>query len=86
MGILVETLQPMQEPWVWSLAWEDPLEMEMATHSNILTWKTPWAEEPGGLQSMGSQGVRHDLATEQKQPICNLANSGYINYSRTGPK
>ena len=41
--------------WVQSLDWADPLEKEMATHSSILAWKTPWTEEPGGLQSMGSQ-------------------------------
>ena len=41
--------------WVQSLGWEDPLEKETATHSSILAWKTPWTEEPGGLQSMGSQ-------------------------------
>ena len=42
------------------LSWEDPLEKGMATHSNILTWRIPWTEEPGGLQSMGSQTVRQD--------------------------
>ena len=42
------------------LGWEDPLKKEMATHSSILAWKIAWAEEPGGLQSMGSQRVRHD--------------------------
>ena len=45
----------MQETWVRSLGWEDPLEKEMATHSNTLAWKIPWTEEPGRLQSMGSQ-------------------------------
>ena len=50
--------------WVQSLGWKDPLEKEMATHSSILAWKIPWAEEPGGLQSMGQQRVRHGLATE----------------------
>ena len=45
----------MQETWVQSLGWEDPLEEEMATHSIILAWKIPWAEEPGGLQFMGLQ-------------------------------
>ena len=50
-----------------SLAWEDPLEEKMATHSSILAWKIPWTEEPGGLQSMGSQRVRHNLATKQQQ-------------------
>ena len=47
----------MQEMWVRSLSWEDPLEEEMATHSSILAWKIPWTEEPGRLQSMGSQRI-----------------------------
>ena len=50
----------MQETQVQSLAREDPLEKEMATHCSILAWKIPWTEELGGLQSMGSQRVRHD--------------------------
>ena len=50
----------MQEPQVRSLAWEDPLEKEMATHSSTLAWIIPWIEEPGGLQSMESQRVGHD--------------------------
>ena len=45
----------MQETWVLSLGWEDPLEKEMATHSSILTWEIPWTEEPDGLQSPGLQ-------------------------------
>ena len=57
----------MEEMKVWSLVWEDPLEKGMATHSNILTGKIPWTEEPGGLQSIGLQIVRHDLATKQQQ-------------------
>ena len=48
------------ETQVQFLDWEDPLEKEMATHSSILAWKIPWTEEPGGLQSMGLQRVRHD--------------------------
>ena len=48
----------MQETWIWSLGQDDSLEEEMATHSSILSWKIPWTEEPGGLQSMGSQKVR----------------------------
>ena len=48
------------EKQVQSLGQEDPLEEEMATHSNILAWKIPWTEEPGGLQSLGLQRVRHD--------------------------
>ena len=51
---------PVQHTWVWSLGQEDPLEKEMATHSSILAWRIPWTEEPGGLQSVGSQRVRHD--------------------------
>ena len=50
-----------------SLGWQDSLEEEMATHSNILALKIPWTEEPGGLQSMGSQKVRHDLVTKSQQ-------------------
>ena len=57
----------MQETWVWSLGREDPLEKEMITHSSILTWQIAWAEEPGGLQSMGSQRVGHNWATEYQQ-------------------
>ena len=53
----------MQKTWVWSLDWEDPLEKEMATHSSILACRIPWAEEPGGLQSMESQKVRYDWVT-----------------------
>ena len=51
----------MQETWVQSLGWEDPLEKEIATHSNTLAWKIPWMEEPGGLQSIGLQRVGYDL-------------------------
>ena len=50
----------MQETWVQTLGWEDPLEEGMTAHSNILAWRIPWTEEPGGLQSMGLQRVRHD--------------------------
>ena len=56
----LKRLLAIQETWVRSLGWEDPLEKEMASHSNILAWRTPWMEEPGGLQSTGSQSVRHD--------------------------
>ena len=55
--------QETQETWVWSLGLEDPLEEGMATHSNILIWRIPWTEEPGGLQSMESQRVGHDWWT-----------------------
>ena len=56
----LKRLPAMWETWVRSLGGEDPLEKEMATHSSILAWKIPWTEEPGGLQSMGSQRVGHD--------------------------
>ena len=57
---MVKYLPARQETWVQSLGWEDLLEKEMATHSNILAWRIPGTEEPGRLQSMGSQRVRHD--------------------------
>ena len=57
---MVKNLPSMQETWVQSLVGEDPLEKKMATHSSILDWRTPWTEETGGLQSTGSQRVRHD--------------------------
>ena len=55
--------QPMQVTRVWSLGWKDPLEKGMAAHSSILAWRIPWTEEPGGLQSRGSQRVGHDWVT-----------------------
>ena len=57
---MVNHLPAVWETWVPSLGWEDPLEKEMATHSNTLAWKIPWTEEPGRLPSMGSKRVRHD--------------------------
>ena len=60
MAQKVKPLFTMQETWVRSLGWEDPLEKEMATHFSILAWRFSHTEEPGGLQSMGSQRVGHD--------------------------
>ena len=57
---MVNNLPATQETWVRSLGGEDPLEKQMATHSSILAWRIPRIEEPGRLQSMGSQRVRHD--------------------------
>ena len=57
---MVKCLPAVQETRVRSLDQEDPLEKEMATHSSTLAWRIPWMEEPGGLQSMGSQRVGHD--------------------------
>ena len=59
----VKRLPVVWETWVRSLGQEDPLEKEMATHSSTPAWKILWLEEPGGLQSMGSQRVRNDRAT-----------------------
>ena len=56
----VKNLPAMQETRVPSLGWEDSLEKGKASHPNILAWRIPWTEEPGGLQSMGSQRVSHD--------------------------
>ena len=61
---MVKNPPAMQETWVQFLGWGDPLEKGMATHSNILAWRILWTEEPGGLQSMGSQRVRQDWAAD----------------------
>ena len=57
---VVRSPSAMQEIWVWSLGWEDPLEEGMAAISNIFAWRIPWTEEPGGLWSIGSQRVGYD--------------------------
>ena len=57
---MVKNLLAIQDTWVQSLGWEVPLEKEMATYSSILAWRIPWAEEPGGLQSIVLQRVGHD--------------------------
>ena len=79
----------MQETQVQSLGWEDPLEKEMATHSSILAWRIPWTEQPGGLQSKGSQRVRPIEATEHaneswasKEP----SNTTCLIYSKGSPR
>ena len=59
-SMMSKNLPAMQETWVLSLGREDPLEEGMATHSSILAWRIPWTEEPGRLQSIGSQRVGHD--------------------------
>ena len=60
MAQMVKHLSTMRETQVQSLGWEDPLETEMAIRSSTIAWKVPWTEEPGRLQSMGSQRVVHD--------------------------
>ena len=57
---MVKNVPAMWETWVRFLGWEDPLEKEMATHSSILAWRTPWTEEPAGLQSTGLHRVGHN--------------------------
>ena len=59
MSQTVKNLSAMQETWVQSLDWEDPLEKGMATHYSNLAWRVPWREESGGLESVGSQNVGH---------------------------
>ena len=59
---MVKRPPAMQETWVQSLGWEDPLEKEMATHSSILVWRIPWTEEPGGLQFTGVTKRRAQLS------------------------
>ena len=67
---MVKNLPVMQETWVQSLGQEDPLEKGMATLSSILAWRIPWTEETGGLQSMGSQRVGHNLAIKSLFGFC----------------
>ena len=87
----VKNLPAMQETQVQSLGQEDPLEKGMAAHSSILAWSFPWTEEPGRIQSMGSQRVRHDWATkhstwemsfpgdsDSKESACNAGGQGSI--------
>ena len=62
----VKNLPAMQETWVQSLDWKDALEKEMATHSCILVWEILWTGEPGGLQSVEPQRLRHNSATKQQ--------------------
>ena len=64
---MVKDLPARQEMQIQSLSWEDTLEKSMATHCSILAWKIPWTQEPGGLQSVWSQRVEHDLVTKQQQ-------------------
>ena len=75
--VVVKILLLMQEMWVWSLGWEDPLEKEVATHSYILAWRIPWTEKPGGLQSTRSQRVRHNWATSEQFDFIFFSISGW---------
>ena len=68
-GSVVKNMPAKQETQVLSLGQKYPLEKEMETHSNILAWESPWTEEPGGLQSMGSQRVGHDLVKQYQHML-----------------
>ena len=70
MAKTVKNLPAMQETWVWSLGQEDPLEKGIATHSSILTWRIPWTEKSGGLQSMGWQRARCANANAKSLQSC----------------
>ena len=74
---MVKNLSAMQETWVQSLGWEDPLEKEVASHSSILAWRIPQTEKPGRLQSMGLKRVEHDQMTNMHKHI-----SRHIIYSK----
>ena len=69
----------MQETWVWSLGWEDPLEKEMATHSSVLAWETPWTEEPSRPESMGSQKSQTQISDDNMAKIILQKSSKIIN-------
>ena len=84
---VVKNLPAMQETWVLSLGWEDPLEKKMATHSSILAYETPRTEEPGGLQSIESQKkVRCDLTTKQQRHIQKSKDSNILPLSHSFSK
>ena len=79
MAQMVKDPPAIQKTWIPSLGWEDPLEEGMATHSSILAWRILWTEEPGGLQSMGSQRLRHDWVTNTVYRV-NLRLSSYLSH------
>ena len=76
-GSVVKNLPVMEEACVQLLGWEDPLEKEMVTHSSILAWEIPWTEQPGRLQSLGSQRVGQELVTEQQQYSMEIQRFGF---------
>ena len=80
---MVKNPRGMQETGVPSLSWEYPLGEEMATHSSILAWRIPWTEEPGRLQSTGSQRVRQNWATERASTLVSIAFPKGVNCGKT---
>ena len=83
---LVENLTAMQETWVWSLVWEDPLEGDKATHSSILAWRISWTEDPGGPQSTGSKRVGYDWSNLAGTNICIYTTHCILNTNRPSGK
>ena len=85
---MVKNLPPTQKTQVWSLSWEDPLEKGMATYSSILAWRIPWTEEPGRLQSTGSQRAGHEWATNTLTllffhwPLLTQCNFAWLDWER----
>ena len=75
----------MQETQVLSLGWEDPLQEGMATYPSVLCWRIPWTEESGGLQSLGSQRIGHDLVTEHTHTPIHIYLSTYLSIFQTDP-
>ena len=86
MDQAVECLPAMWETQVRSLGWEDHLEKATASHSSTLAWKIPWTEEPGRLQSMGSQRVRHDWATSLSFYIIKLVTVSLVRGNKRGTR
>ena len=84
MAQIVKNLPAMQKTRVQSLDGEDPLEKRIATHSSILAWRISWAEEPGWLQSMGSQRVGHDRATDSTKAFNSAFACVSVGPSRSG--
>ena len=76
MAQMIKCLPAMRETWVRFLGQEDPLEVERETHSSILAWKIPWTGDPGRLQSMGLQRIRHDGVTLLSLPFQEISVSG----------
>ena len=82
---MVKNLLAVQETWVRSLGWEDPLEKGMADHFSIFVWRIPWTEEPGRLQSMGSQRVGHDWVTNTFTPLSFFSTTYLFNQKMSFP-
>ena len=79
---MIKNLPAMKETWIRSLGREDALEKGMGTHSSILAWKIPWAGEPGGLQSIGSQRVEHNGATTLSE-LCGVRDLSFPTRDQT---